>query len=210
MTQELKEIEVYEEKRNAYWAKKLVEHVAYLKAHSPFYSNLEGELNHLSDISKFPFTSKDDIAERNEDFLAIPLSDVRDYSATSGTLGDPVSYYISEKDLQRLAQNEKGSLEIAGCTADDVFQLMTTIDKQFMAGFGLSNGRSYTGCRDGKNGPRSALYAVAKYFEIQAHGAYCCAFVYSILVGLCGKKWHRSQLYFGKKDSGDRGSSYQC
>lgn len=153
MTQGLKEIEVNEDKRKAYWTEKLVEHIDYLKSHSPFYSKLEGEVTDVSDISNFPFTSKDDIAERNEDFLAIPLSEVRDYSATSGTLGDPVSYYISEKDLQRLAQNEKGSLEIAGCTSEDVFQLMTTIDKQFMAGLAYQMGVRALGAGMVRTGP---------------------------------------------------------
>lgn len=153
MSQALKEIEVNKEKRNAFWAVQLAAHVDYLKTHSPFYKDLEGEVSSVEDINQFPFTSKDDIAERNEDFLAIPLSEVRDYSATSGTLGDPVSYYISEKDLQRLAQNEKGSLEIAGCTSEDVFQLMTTIDKQFMAGLAYQMGVRALGAGMVRTGP---------------------------------------------------------
>lgn len=153
MSQALKEIEVNEEKRNAFWAVQLAAHVDYLKKNSPFYKDLEGVVSSVEDINQFPFTSKDDIAERNEDFLAIPLSEVRDYSATSGTLGDPVSYYISEKDLQRLAQNEKGSLEIAGCTSEDVFQLMTTIDKQFMAGLAYQMGVRALGAGMVRTGP---------------------------------------------------------
>lgn len=153
MSQALKEIEVNKEKRNVFWAVQLAAHVDYLKKNSPFYKDLEGEVSSVEDINQFPFTSKDDIAERNEDFLAIPLSEVRDYSATSGTLGDPVSYYISEKDLQRLAQNEKGSLEIAGCTTEDVFQLMTTIDKQFMAGLAYQMGVRALGAGMVRTGP---------------------------------------------------------
>lgn len=153
MSHALKEIEIDEQARNEYWTAKLAGHVSYLKAHSPFYKNLEGEVSDWKDIIQFPFTSKDDLAERNEDFLAIARQDIRDYSATSGTLGDPVSYYISENDLQRLAQNEKGSLEIAGCTSDDVFQLMTTIDKQFMAGLAYQMGVRALGAGMVRTGP---------------------------------------------------------
>lgn len=153
MSQALKEIEIDTEKRNAYWTVQLAAHVDYLKKHSPFYKNLEGEVVSVQDITQLPFTSKDDLAERNEDFLAIHQSDIRDYSATSGTLGDPVSYYLSEKDLLRLAQNEKGSLEIAGCTSEDVFQLMTTIDKQFMAGLAYQMGVRALGSGMVRTGP---------------------------------------------------------
>ena len=57
-----------------------------------------------------------------------------DYITTSGTLGDPVTFCCTEKDLQRLAFNEKKSFECAGLRPGNILQLMTTIDKRFMAG----------------------------------------------------------------------------
>lgn len=57
-----------------------------------------------------------------------------DYITTSGTLGDPVTFACSEKDLQRLAYNEKISFICAGLRPGNIMQLMTTIDKRFMAG----------------------------------------------------------------------------
>jgi phenylacetate-CoA ligase len=53
---------------------------------------------------------------------------------TSGTLGDPVTFALTEKDLERLAYNEAISFECAGVGKDDVMQLMTTMDRRFMAG----------------------------------------------------------------------------
>ena len=53
---------------------------------------------------------------------------------TSGTLGEPVTFACTEKDLQRLAYNEKKSFACAGLGPGNVLQLMTTIDKRFMAG----------------------------------------------------------------------------
>jgi phenylacetate-CoA ligase len=41
---------------------------------------------------------------------------------------------MTDKDLDRLAYNECISFECADSTSDDVFQLMTTLDKRFMAG----------------------------------------------------------------------------
>jgi phenylacetate-CoA ligase len=41
---------------------------------------------------------------------------------------------MTDADLERLAYNEKISFECAGAKKGDIFQLMTTIDKRFMAG----------------------------------------------------------------------------
>ncbi|MBO6249149.1 MAG: AMP-binding protein, partial [Bacteroidales bacterium] len=48
--------------------------------------------------------------------------------------GEPVTFGCTEKDLQRLAYNEKKSFECAGVKPGDIVQLMTTIDKRFIAG----------------------------------------------------------------------------
>ncbi|MCQ2146670.1 MAG: AMP-binding protein, partial [Bacteroidales bacterium] len=83
---------------------------------------------------KSPFTEKKDLQLFNDDFLFCDKSDIIDYVTTSGTLGDPVTFGCTEKDLQRLAFNEKKSFECAGVKKGDVVQLMTTLDKRFMAG----------------------------------------------------------------------------
>ena len=64
----------------------------------------------------------------------VPRSRIIDYVTTSGTLGDPVTFALTEEDLDRLAYNEAESFTTAGCTPEDVLQLMTTIDRRFMAG----------------------------------------------------------------------------
>ena len=66
--------------------------------------------------------------------LCVPKEKIIDYITTSGTLGDPVTFACSEKDLQRLAYNEKISFMCAGLHPGNILQLMTTIDKRFMAG----------------------------------------------------------------------------
>jgi len=53
---------------------------------------------------------------------------------SSGTLGDPVTFALTNSDLDRLAYNEQISLACAGGTKNDIYQLMTTLDRRFMAG----------------------------------------------------------------------------
>jgi len=166
MTRILKEIETDSNKLKDYWATQLATQVEYLRKHSAFYKNLESKVTSVNAISNLPFTTKDDMASGNEDFLAVPMGEVKDFAATSGTLGDPVSVYLTEKDLLRLAENEKGSLEIAGCSSADVFQLMTTMDKQFMAGLAYHYGVRALGAgmvRTGPGAPYMQWRSILKY-----------------------------------------------
>ena len=120
---------------------RLQEAVAYLAAKSPFYQRMFSE-NHidvakirtLGDLRCIPFTEKKDLQRHNQDFMCVPRDKIIDYITTSGTLSDPVTFACSEKDLQRLAYNEKISFMCAGLHPGNVLQLMTTIDKRFMAG----------------------------------------------------------------------------
>ena len=113
----------------------------YLQAHSVYYQRMFekyhidiSRIRTIEDLQKIPFTEKKDLQLFNEEFLCCPKSKIVDYVTTSGTLGDPVTFGCTEKDLQRLAYNEKKSFACAGVKPGDIVQLMTTIDKRFMAG----------------------------------------------------------------------------
>lgn len=128
------EIKRYQERRMA-------EALEYLAARSPFYRNMFAtngidvkKIRTIEDLSHIPTTEKRDLQLHNDDFICVPRSRIVDYITTSGTLGDPVTFAMTDGDLERLAYNEKISFECAGGTKDDIFQLMTTIDKRFMAG----------------------------------------------------------------------------
>lgn len=156
----MKQIETSQLARENYWLKSLNEHIQYLKKNSWYYKDqlawagpAATVLEELSDIQNFPFTEKDDIASRNEDFLCVPMSDVRDIVTTSGTLGGSVASYLTQKDLNRLGVNEAGSYVLASCTKDDTFQLLTTIDKRFMAGLAYFLGANELGARIIRSGP---------------------------------------------------------
>jgi phenylacetate-CoA ligase len=120
---------------------KLRETLLYLKNHSPFYQNLFeknkiiiDKIKFLEDLQQIPLTTKQDLQLYNEDFLCVPKEKVIDFITTSGTLSDPVTFAMTDKDLDRLAYNEKISFACAGVKPSDIVQLMTTIDKRFMAG----------------------------------------------------------------------------
>ena len=119
----------------------LSQQIAYISQHSPYYKRMFAALDidvktikSIADLQKLPFTEKKDLQLYNEDFLCVPQADIVDYITTSGTLGDPVTFGCTEKDLQRLAYNERKSFACAGLEKGDILQLMTTMDKRFMAG----------------------------------------------------------------------------
>lgn len=121
--------------------KKLKDLVAYAISYSTYYKNLfkanginAGSVNTIEDLTKIPVTTKDDLYKFNKDFICVQPNQIIDYVTTSGTLGDPLTFALTEKDLERLAYNECVSLECTGATSNDIFQLMTTLDRRFMAG----------------------------------------------------------------------------
>ena len=137
---------------------KLRDALAYLAANSPYYQRMFSrcrididKIRHIEDLVKIPFTEKKDLQIFNEDFLCVPKDKVIDYITTSGTMGDPVTFCCTEKDLQRLAYNEKKSFECAGLKPGNVLQLMTTIDKRFMAGLAYFLGIRELGRGDSEN-----------------------------------------------------------
>lgn len=136
---------------------RLNEHLTRLGKTSPFYQDrlagIDLQLNSLTDFQQLPFTSKDDLASNNDAFLAVDKAQIRDIVTTSGTLGDPVSCYLTDTDLDRLGVNEAGSYKIAGCTSIDTFQLLTTIDKRFMAGLAYFLGVQELGACIIRSGP---------------------------------------------------------
>lgn len=124
-----------------YQESKLHETLEYMNAYSAFYQRMFREHNidinsikTIDDLQKLPFTTKDDLQIHNEDFICVDKEKVIDYVTTSGTLGNPVTFVLTSNDLDRLAYNEYLSFTTAGCTSKDIMQLMTTIDRRFMAG----------------------------------------------------------------------------
>ena len=120
---------------------KLQEVLQYVSANSVYYQNLFQEhnidiskINTLEDLQQIPTTTKEDLQRNNDDFLCVPTHKIIDFATTSGTLGDPVTFGLTDNDLDRLAYNEAISFDCAGIKEGDIVQLMTTMDRRFMAG----------------------------------------------------------------------------
>jgi len=139
---------------------KLKELLQYLAANSPYYQRVYAErgidisgINQLADMQLLPITTKDDLQQNNMDFLCVPPEKVIEYSTTSGTLGSPVTITLTENDLQRLANNEYNSFLLTESTAADTWQLMLTLDRQFMAGMAYYAGLRQMGAGVIRLGP---------------------------------------------------------
>lgn len=129
------------EKIKKYQEERLHETLQYLSIHSKFYQRMFKEhkiaidkIKAIEDLQQLPITTKSDLELYNKDFICIPQEKIIDYVTTSGTLGNPVTFILSNDDLDRLAYNEYLSFTTAGCNKNDIMQLMTTIDRRFMAG----------------------------------------------------------------------------
>ncbi len=129
------------EEIKAYQESRLPELLIYLANNSRFYSEKFREnkidihqIKTLEDLSKIPVTSKEDLQKRTKDFICVDPGKIIDYNTTSGTLGEPVTFVLTEKDLDRLAYNEYLSLVCSDGKPEDIYQMMVTIDRRFMAG----------------------------------------------------------------------------
>ncbi|MGN7721475.1 phenylacetate--CoA ligase family protein [Chitinophaga sp. 22620] len=127
---------------------KALQHLlGYLRQFSPFYKEWfarhgldTDSIRGIGDLHRIPVVGKEDLQQRNWDFLCVDKGRIAEYTSTSGTLGKPVIIPLTEKDLERLTYNEFISFSCAGGTDEDIYQLMLTLDRQFMAGMAYYSG----------------------------------------------------------------------
>jgi phenylacetate-CoA ligase len=126
---------------------RLRELIAYTAGHSPFYKTLFARhridiaaIRTLEHLPLIPPTTKEDLQRQNDDFLCTSRDKIAEYMSTSGTLGSPVTIALTQNDLDRLAYNEYSSFLCADGSAGDIYQLMLTLDRQFMAGIAYYSG----------------------------------------------------------------------
>jgi phenylacetate-CoA ligase len=140
-------ITVTADKVKAGQEQKLQQLLVHLNANSPFYKELFtkyqidiNSIKTIEDLAAIPTTSKEDLQKRNDDFLCVSGDKVIEYASTSGTLGSPVTIALTDNDLNRLTLNEYNSFICADGTDQDIYQLMLTLDRQFMAGIAYYSG----------------------------------------------------------------------
>lgn len=127
----------------AFQEERLRDEVAYLYENSPYYRRMfdgcgmqPGDIRTADDLRHLPVTTKTDLQLHPGEFVCVPRNRIIDYVTTSGTLGDPGDVRPhGRRPGPGLAYNEAMSFTTAGCTGEDILQLMTTIDRRFMAGW---------------------------------------------------------------------------
>ena len=146
----------------------LRKHLRYAAVSSPYYGGLFRESGIDPDgitpetLAAVPLTDKTLLAERHDDFLAVPLSRIVDIVLSSGTTGQSTAVMYTESDLQRLTYNEEISFAACGLSADDIVLLTCTMDRCFIAGLAYFSGVRSLGAAAVRNG----LSSVESHFDI--------------------------------------------
>jgi phenylacetate-CoA ligase len=130
-----------------------VENSKFYKNH---YRNTDlSKIKGIDDISKLPFTTKDDIADYSHDFQCVADKFIVEIATTSGSTGKPLMLKYTKKDLERLALNEQLAFHNAGMDENDKVLITVTIDKCFIAGLAYYIGLNSIGAASVRVGPRS-------------------------------------------------------
>jgi phenylacetate-CoA ligase len=106
---------------------------------------MPGDINHLSELSKLPFTTKKDLQE-NYPFgiFAVPASEVVRVHASSGTTGKPTVVGYTRKDLDTWAEVTARCLYMANTDRQGVVQVSYGYGL-FTGGLGLHGGAERIG-----------------------------------------------------------------
>ena len=99
------------------------------------------DIRSIKDLQKKKFfTTKDDLRQ-NYPFgmLAVPVREVAEMHATSGTTGTPTLGLHTEIDLESWGEISARCLAMSGLTKDDVFQITPSLG-MFSGGFGFYHG----------------------------------------------------------------------
>lgn len=104
------------------------------------------DIGSLDDISKIPFTTKQDLREHYPFGLAaVPMRDIVRIHASSGTTGKPITACYTKKDLEMWAECIARVATAGGATADDIAQISFGYTL-FTGAFGLHYGLEKIGC----------------------------------------------------------------
>ncbi len=121
-----------------------------------------GAMSRSTPCTTLPLTDKTALSLANDDFLAVPLSQIVDIVLSSGTTGKSTTMMYTENDLRRLAYNEEISFTSCGLTRDDIVLLTCTMDRCFIAGLAYFSGVRSLGAAAIRNG----LSSVDSHLEI--------------------------------------------
>lgn len=81
------------------------------------------DIKTLKDITKLPFTQKDDLREAYPfELFAVPIKEIVEIHTSSGTTGKPVVAGYTRKDIDLWSEVMARALAMAGTTKDDIVQ----------------------------------------------------------------------------------------
>lgn len=81
------------------------------------------DIKSLKDITKLPFTQKDDLREAYPfELFAVPLKEIVEIHTSSGTTGKPVVAGYTRNDIDIWSEVMARALSMAGTTRDDIVQ----------------------------------------------------------------------------------------
>ena len=122
------------------------ENVPFYKAKFDAYGIHPDDLRELSDLAKFPFTTKQDLRD-NYPFgmFAVPREQIRRVHASSGTTGKPTVVGYTENDLKTWASVVARSMRASGTRPGDVVHIAYGYGL-FTGGLGAHYGAEQLGC----------------------------------------------------------------
>jgi phenylacetate-CoA ligase len=140
------------EKLNEVKERRLIETVRHVYANIPYYHGKmdeagvgPGDIKSLADLSKLPFTAKDDLRENYPyGMLAMPLADCVRIQSTSGTTGKRVIAFYTQEDINIWDACCARAIVAAGGTREDVVQVSYGYGL-FTGGPGLNGGSHLVG-----------------------------------------------------------------
>ncbi len=103
------------------------------------------EISKLEDISKLPFTTKQDLRDNYPyGLFAVPLKDIVRIHSSSGTTGKPTVVGYTKRDLETWKDLVSRIMVAGGVTKDDIVHIAFTYGL-FTGGFGLHYGAEHIG-----------------------------------------------------------------
>lgn len=118
------------EELEALQLKRLKQIAQYVYERVPFYQQVfdqkkmkPGDIGSLRDLPKLPLTVKDTLRQHYPfGMFAVPLSEVAEIHASSGTTGNPTVVGYTRKDIQVWSEVMARTIACAGGTGDDIIQ----------------------------------------------------------------------------------------
>ncbi len=122
-TMERNSLETLQSERLAKLAAYVYERVPFYKRQFDQHSVLPSDIKDISDLSKLPFTVKNDLRDNYPfDLFAVPMSEVLRVHASSGTTGKPTVVGYTKDDLHTWAEVVARCFALSGARPGDMFQ----------------------------------------------------------------------------------------